>query len=347
MHASVICSDPDLQSEADELGTQAVREYELLRRGRQASHARRRGTRWSRVAVNRNAIYRIRSSTHSWYLKLPVSDASDMVERERLGACVTRDCVIGKTGCLWPSLLCVSTDPGYILSSAIPGRYLTTLLYRSSWSLVRRGEHEAIRGFYRFGRLLARLHTCGPTAGVPPCASTGALEKTRKSFSQLRRLDATCALVDKWLESFAPDTDQCFLHGNLRRENVLFDRGRVGLIDFETCGTGSRYEDLSFVSANLALSRAALVFPWSRIYAAWASLLDGYQHECRIDRTTLWGYTLLHLATSYAWLLRGKRVTIATIPISRKRLSRLIHAVVDGRDDPQFPGLSEARSGEF
>ena len=340
MHSFIVCANAEFQRETDTLCEDIERHYDSLRAGALGKRFRLSSSACRQVALNRNAIYRLQSGSHAWFLKLPVGERSDMVARESLGARTLCDALPDQPHYLRPSLIRVSETPGYVLTSELPGRYLTSSLYRSILSVRGAAAREVSRGgFHSLGRVLGRVHNIGPVAEVLPSTSMPAYDKMRKAFDRLERPDSLCASIEDWAERFRPDPDRCFVHGNLRRENIFFHRRRVGLIDFETCGTGSRYDDLSLICSNLALARAAACFPWSRVYAAWAALLDGYRQEYRYEHTTFWSYMLLQLAASYAWKLAGRSVTVARVPVSRKKLESLIRGILEADIASAFPGV--------
>jgi len=174
------------------------------------------------------------------------------------------------------------------------------------------------------GRIIAHLHRDGPVNAIAECTAPQAHVKASNALNKVPKTDRVFAWMDERLSEFVPDTDWSFVHGNLRRENILFHDDQIGLIDFETCGVGSRYEDLSMISANMALSRAATVFPWARVYEAWAALIAGYEQVWSFDQRLFEDYLMLQLMTNYAWLLAGKKVTIAKVPVSRRRMQSIM-----------------------
>lgn len=81
------------------------------------------------------------------------------------------------------------------------------------------------------------------------------------------------------IEALPVDLDHGLIHADLVRENVLVDKGRVALIDFDDCGYGWRLFDIA--TALLRNRREP------RYAAITASLIEGYRSQRALDEATL------------------------------------------------------------
>ena len=116
-------------------------------------------------------------------------------------------------------------------------------------------------------------------------------------------VEAALAFVLRQLPPLVPDA---VIHGNMQLENVITEQSGVTFIDFENCGLGSRYEDLSVLCSQLLLTETLLWFPPRVSHEAMTALLDGYcaNGECRMDALhTSVGARLIE----YIWALSRPR----------------------------------------
>jgi Ser/Thr protein kinase RdoA (MazF antagonist) len=132
-----------------------------------------------------------------------------------------------------------------------------------------------------------------------------------------------------------------FQHGNFRLDNVLVGNGCLGLIDFENCGSGSCYQDLSRPITDLVLMSAAFPFFRRRLARCAAAFLAAYGGVRSIDNVRLWELVVVRLARYYLEArAQGFRTTVGGMPVSKRRLDRLLLAAVEDRTDAPHLDIS-------
>ena len=161
---------------------------------------------------------------------------------------------------------------------------MNLFFYCAAVRLKRRPLMQVRTAFERVGRSLARFHLAAPFAET--------VATNRRIDQLVLRWPATgCApnaVVEAALAfvrqqpSLVPDA---VIHGNMQMENVIAEHSGVTFIDFENCGFGSRYEDLSVLCSQLLLTETLVWFPPRVSHEAMTALLDGYcaNGECRMD----------------------------------------------------------------
>jgi hypothetical protein len=144
----------------------------------------------------------------------------------------------------------IGVDSELVITQTIPG--LLTL-----WERWERGV--GVTGARRVGRALAELHGL-PTRELdkaplnidPRGAGVGILD-LGPGFREVIRLLQMPVVHDclSALEARLRSDSEVVAHGDVRGTNVLFSRDAVWLIDWETCGTDSRWRDVGAAIAML------------------------------------------------------------------------------------------------
>jgi Ser/Thr protein kinase RdoA (MazF antagonist) len=179
--------------------------------------------------------------------------------------------------------------------------------------------------------VLATLHANAKTSADAPEATTKPFEVVRGLLAAVTEPDAISDAIGLWYEGHVRvDEGTSFIHGNLRLDNVLNSSGRVGFIDFENCGRGSFYQDLSRPVAELLLTRALVAFPHARITRCIAAFLKGYAELLPSDETLLWDFVGARIARYYLETRRSRHMpgTVGGIPVLRRRLDELTSHVL-------------------
>ena len=157
----------------------------------------------------------------------------------------------------------------------------------------------------------------------------------RFAIGRIKEPDAVSRAIVRWAEEQVPQRPVALVHGHLRFDSVLVSNDRLCLIDFEDCGRGSIYDDLSFACSHVLVTRAVVLFPSSRARVALSSFLRGYRgrHEYRQD-LLLQGITM-HMSRTYisAHCSAANRATVAGLPLSKSRLQRLVMGLLRGDAD--------------
>jgi len=283
------------------------------------------------LVAKRNTVYRI-TGADTWYAKIPSHEGPARALREKLGAELMAKVGQGLKYCFPIADVAVCLTQGVIVTSEVPGDHMHSQLYRSMLGLHTRRSHWILDAYRSLGSLLAAFHACGG-ANMPATTRITA----RGEFDQVANLlpnDSDSkrlreAVVGKEINQ----ADTSFVHGNLRRENIILtpDR-RIGLIDFEDAGLGSRYDDLSKICGAMLLTKTAKIFPWRSIYRALSAMLSGYNQRSPICESTLLRYMAVRVATQFALSFTEKRQTIARIPVSQRKTRRLLDALLSASE---------------
>jgi Ser/Thr protein kinase RdoA (MazF antagonist) len=207
------------------------------------------------------------------------------------------------------------------------------LFFTRVWVPSASAETVLAKRFETLGTLLAELHAA---ALVAP----DAIDATTTPFRTLRRLldrsgehDRTTRALASWLDIHErPDTGDTFIHGNFRFDNVLDVGGRLAFIDFENCGRGSFYQDLSRPISELLLTRCAMVFPVGRALRCAREFLQAYASRLSYEAGGLNDFVTARLGRY--WLeTRDEGISrrrIGGIPVSRSRVEALMLRATSG-----------------
>jgi len=280
------------------------------------------------LVAKRNTVYRIKGPATTWYAKIPSREGAARAQREKLGADVMA--LVGQqvdSCCPIPNVA-VCLKHGVIITEALAGEHIHTQLYRSILALNMRRHHWILDAYRALGTVLAVFHASNDT-NTPVTTRITALDE----FDEVARLlpdDLDCNRLSELLTANDIDAMELgLIHGNLRRENIILTPDRkVGLIDFEDSGLGSRYDDLSKICSAMLLTKTARVFPWRPVYRALNAMLFGYNQRSPLRETTLLRYITVRVATQFAQSFTNKRQTIARIPVSQRKTHQLLNTLL-------------------
>jgi Ser/Thr protein kinase RdoA (MazF antagonist) len=332
----------ELAGEADWLCSLIEKNALSLRAGGLGSRFRLENACFRLHAEARNTIYRV-TRRFEWFLKLPRSGDLRPMTHERLGA-HTISAALGNFPLYCGAAVTrVSTDPAYVLATAIPGKPLNRALLSESW----RPGTGAVLGlelsFRTLGALLAALHVKAPVGPDTPAASTRPFERLGHLLGRMKVCDATTTAIAEWHDTHRhSDEGVTFLHGNVRLDNVLRVDSRLGFIDFENCGTGSLYQDLSRPVSELLLTRCLVAFPHRRTTRCLGALAEGYAGTHPYVPSRLWDYVAVRLARYYLetrsrpWF----SVRVGGFPVVRSRLDGLLLSVLRNKVEEVAPELA-------
>jgi len=319
--------NPD--TEADRLAGAIAAHADSLRTGALGKHFRLADATFRLFARARNTIYRI-SSAHDWFLKLTRDGAHAPLVHERQGAAAIYSALGGHPSYNGPPVSRVSVDPAFVLTAAIPGTTLSRAFFIRSWIP---GTARSLEGaLTALGSLLGTLHNRARTAPDTLPATTRPFLVIGTLLERGTRDDGVTDAIRSWYHS-QPRSDEgaVFQHGNFRLDNVLLSRGRLALIDFENCGTGSRYQDVSRPISELLLTRALVAFPRHRADRAMSAFLDAYAAASPVDPDSLADYLRARLARYYLETqARGFRARIGGVPVVKHKLADVVMGAMGG-----------------
>ena len=312
----------DARAEAAWLSGLVVRHADPLRQATFARKFQLERASFRLHAKDRNTLYRV-SAQFEWFLKMtPPGD--EQVGRERLGARVITEALAGRPDYCGAAVVCVGTDPSYVLASSVPGQPLSRALVTDAWRPTREPSARLEEAFGTLGSLLGTLHSRSRIEADAPPATKRPFDSLKAARRHLRSEDALSRAVDACLGRHASLDRSDFAHGNMRLDNVMVSAAGVGFIDLEHCGAGSFYQDLSRPVAQLLLTRAAVVFPHRRVAGYLGAFLRAYESVHPYDARELNDYVFARLA-KYCVDNRRSAVPqrIGGIPVLNKRLEHL------------------------
>jgi hypothetical protein len=281
------------------------------------------------LKADRNVLYRVRRAG-VWFLKMPSRRDTDAICREANGFRCVSDALTGVAGYRMPRAVMWSEKDAYLLSAEVAGQPLNRFFYCAAAWLKRRPLVQIRTAFERVGRSLARFHLAAPLAET--------VATNRRIDQLILRWPAKGCAPDAVVEAALafvrqrpPLVPDAVIHGNLQMENVIAEHSGVTFIDFENCGLGSRYEDLSVLCSQLLLTETLLWFPPRVSHEAMAALLDGYcaNGECRMD--ALHTGVGARLIENYLGFVTAKGARVAGVPVSAAKLERLLSDLAAGR----------------
>jgi aminoglycoside phosphotransferase (APT) family kinase protein len=275
----------------------------------------------------RNTIYRV-SSRCNWFLKMPRSGDASSMERERIGAETMREVFRDQPDYEGAAVIRVSAEPAFVLAATIPGKPLNTFVFTQCWVPGAHAAQRLERTFLTLGSLLASLHRRGRVEPRIPAATTRPFQALASLLDRSRDTDEITDAIATWHHRGGRlDAGETFLHGNFRLDNILRIDGRLGFLDFENCGTGSSYQDLSRPVSELLLTRCVAPFPHARANRWLRAFLDAYSRGHAYDPALLGPYVGARLARYYLESRRSGGVlpkTIGGLPVIAGRLNRLV-----------------------
>lgn len=201
------------------------------------------------------------------------------------------------------------------LLETVHGQHVSVLSWLSGTPLGRSGRPLCIdhreAAFRELGRTLARLHSMSDEWAPPPGFTRpqwgleGLLgpeplwgpfwEHPQLSAAQRCTLLRARAAAIQALELQMPCLDQGLIHADAVRENVLIDRERIQLIDFDDCAFGFRLFD---IATALLRNRMEPDYP-----ALTASLCEGYRSLRPLDTAQLDLFLMLRAFTYIGWIV--------------------------------------------
>ena len=314
----------EIASEADLICRWAEVNAAALRNGNLANTQPCENGEIKLLQMGRNAVYRI-AGPMNWYLKLPCNGKPQGIEGEINGFGYVRTLFRDEATYFHPCAVRASLESGYLLTAEVPGTQLNYELYRRIFHPLRRNFEALLPMFQHAGRLLALFHKKGAAVEAPPIRSRMD-DKLNRRLAKAKKLDSTGEKIAKWFEKNEPfETDQTFVHANCTFRNVLVQEKTISLLDFETAGRGSRYNDLARMCSDLILTRAAAAFPWKRADKALATFLSAYQNEFPVDAEALTRHVALYVFERYVqvYCVKKEKESIAGIPLSKSKLNWL------------------------
>jgi Ser/Thr protein kinase RdoA (MazF antagonist) len=254
-----------------------------------------------------------------------------VIDRERIGADTTKAALGNCRMYAGPTAVHVSASPPYVLTAAIPGRPLNRVTFTQFWTPRIVASKALEDAFATFGMLTAKLHSAGqPDARTAP-ATTRPFSRVRQLLDGLERRDSITEAISSWFASNAlTDDGTVFVHGNLRLDNVLLAGTRIAFIDFENCGTGTRYQDMSTPVSDLLLTRCVLGLPKTRAQACLSTYVAAYHDVYPVDHSILMRYIAVRVARYYLENFTKPPFSVRKggLPLSLGRLARLTEMVL-------------------
>jgi len=318
----------DLAKRADNVCRIVESHADGLRSARAGRRFSREGVSFRLCKADRNTLYRIDDGS-DWFLKMPRNGSPAAIEHEILGAEVVRDTVGDYSEYRHPEVIRASVSHAYHLARRIPGRML-------NWSLLRTVvlpfavSDSALRStFSRLGGVLARFHQSQIRHDVATNRPVAAAVNI--ALKNATRKDETCELIERHRDRLSlPLDDDAIAHGGVHIHNVLSCEKQVSLIDFENCGQGSAYDDLSLICSQLTCMGLAAHVPARRVIACRDALLESY-NDCRgIDREVL-GRTITARVCGYyvtGFCSGTPRPTVLGVPLLRGHVRSLVESLL-------------------
>ncbi|HEY3581435.1 MAG TPA: phosphotransferase [Pyrinomonadaceae bacterium] len=158
-----------------------------------------------------------------------------------------------------------------LMLEAVAGFSLSTL------APAQRGD-----AFFQLGRALRALHATAPPASLPQSArfTPEALARTAATIGEARPDVATLVqqLSHKLIAQHAMYSggEHVFLHGDLHPKNILLDRERLFLLDFDQAARGIAAVDLGSVIAGLHCDACIGSLTWREASSLTHAILAGY-----------------------------------------------------------------------
>ena len=309
------------QAEADQLSTLVTKHASELAGATLGTSFELGGARFRLHVKTRNTIYRV-SGQFDWFLKLAPPVDSVVMECERLGADHCNR-VLGTTdGYAGPLVSRVSLAPPFVLADALNGPPLTRVLFMGVWA--RRSPAQVEAAFATLGTLLSVLHADRSLPSNAPEASKRPFDVVRQLAQRLlEKRDTNIDEMREWSEADrGGHEDDCFIHGNLRLDNLLLTENGIGFVDFENCGRGPRYQDASRPITQLLLLRASLAAPTGSIDRILSAFMTSYREAQPYDLAALGDWVAVRLARYYLESARRARPgLIGGLPVVRSRLA--------------------------
>jgi len=276
-------------------------------------------------------------------LKMPSGGSSEPILREMVGAEHVTKVLAQEKGYSHPLVVRGSGDSSYILYSEVLGQQLNRAFYAHCFFPFLGRSKQLKNGFGHLGQALGCLHRTN-SSSRNPVATRDLVEEVHRTLKNVRQSDQIVDAIDSYVckHNIQPAPQTTFIHGNLKLENILFGSPKVSFIDFENCGHGSPYEDLSWPASQIILTRSILGFPWNLASQTLSGFLESYQCYGEYEREHLLEYITLRISLYYIQMTLGKfgRPTIAGLPIRRAILRNIISELIAGNVAKALPGVA-------
>lgn len=329
--SSVLQSENSALAEADELCGLIDEHADTLRQS--AAHRANKLSSFTfrRLATGRNVVYRV-SGRRTWFLKLAKEENTvERISCEALGAEFVRTQLAGCEGYESPDVVRVSHDNQYTLCSAIPGRQLSRLFYVASVFPFLHTKSRMLRAFRNLGECLALLHS-GHVDSETPVSRRSGRQMLQMELERVTNGDEVVDVIQDAEKSFKSDFPQTWIHGNMKFENIIEREGKVGILDFETCGLGSPMDDLAGICTHLRLVQLISMFPGSAARDADDCFLKSYAAHRAFSQESLQEAIAIQFCRYFvrAYVLQIQSARIAGLRVPKAHLVREIGRMVGG-----------------
>ena len=288
----------------------------------------------------RNAVYRLSNENDTWFLKIVCGDKRMGIEGEILGYQFIRQ-HFDKLGYYHhPESVRASEKLGYILVSQIPGGQINHALYKQCFSPFKKDWSQLMESFHRCGVILGQFHKKGMDFKGRDMKS-GLASTLGRRLARVKKPDAMTKKIADWHAGNNFETETGIVHGNCTFRNIFVHEEKISLLDFETLGHGSRYNDLSRICSDILIGRIAIFFPWKRAQEALGAFLKGYRSAYPYDADMLMKYTALYLFDRYlqVYMIKKGKETVSGIPVSHARHHWMLERLLAGDSRSLFPGI--------
>ncbi|MDA1073496.1 MAG: homoserine kinase [Proteobacteria bacterium] len=166
------------------------------------------------------------------------------------------------------------------------------------------------------GRLVARLHQAtgvlngGPAHPRSPAWLSAQAEALRGFIAYPTQVlidDGIASLHQLMTRSEVSDLSQGVIHGDLFRDNLLFDeRGLTGVIDFHHASLGFHMFDLA-----VAVNDWCSTFDGTLDHARTLALLRAYHNQCGLTQAEIWTFGLFLIYAGVTFLVARLSVNLS------------------------------------
>ncbi len=282
-------------------------------------------------ARGKSSILYTFSGHQKWYVKFFLHQAQQKLRAEAYGLATMFQLFQLDPYVSLPDGLCVDLKHQFLLLTELKGIRLSKLFYLYSWGgISQRIRARLAHVFYQLGRMLSRIHREGehqlPGA---PFIRAYLYQRFKNALQRLDERQKECIWLKRWFEQQGFQQHSTgYVHRNLNLNNILVNGDRLVLLDFETFGRGDACEDLGQLLGNFLVLKAVMGFPKRCLPHALQAFWEGYGTSRPEEQNRLEAAVQLHLANYYlrVFLTGTWPRTIAGLPISRRRLRRLIEA---------------------
>lgn len=279
------------------------------------------------VSQKDNAIYRVRREGNRWFLKFPCGNRAERIQHEIAGA-QAMEASLGSSHCYQHADVIRISDVGlYTLYSAVHGANPNPVLHRACLLAIAGLGSGAAQSFEHLGYVLGRMHNF--SGGSDLWATADSLRLLRRDLESVSASHPIAERISAWIDC-DPPSERSWIHGNIKSRDIFMSKQGVCIIDFESCGQGSPYEDLAGLFSHMILLRALPIFPWRRARQAMTAMLNGYRGERPVDRRSLCYYITLRVCRYYVTnaILRHPP-SLVGVPIVGRKLTTMIECLLN------------------